>query len=48
MCLFNLRERERAQAGKRQRGREKIPSRLHAVNTEPDTGLDIMNGEIMT
>ena len=35
------------------RGREKeeekrIPSRLHAVTTEPDTGLELRNREIMT
>ena len=28
-------------------GRERIPSRLHTVSTEPDTGLDLMNCEIM-
>ena len=27
---------------------EKIPSRLHAVSTEPHMGLDVMNCEIMT
>ena len=40
-------EREQAQAGERQReGRERIPSRLHTVNTEPDSGLDLLNYEI--
>ena len=28
--------------------RERIPSRLHAVCTESNMGLDPMNGEIMT
>ena len=34
--------------GQRERGRERIPSRLHAVSAEPDTGLKLMNHEIMT
>ena len=28
--------------------RERIPSKLHAVSTEPNEGLDPMNYEIMT
>ena len=32
----------------RERGRERIPSRLCAVRTEPDTELEITNQEIMT
>ena len=32
----------------RERGRERIPSRLHTVSTEPDVGLDLTNHEIMT
>ena len=32
----------------RERGRERIPSRLHTVNTEPDRGLDPMSREIVT
>ena len=47
-----LRERESAQGrGKgreKGRGRKKIPSRLHAVSSEPNAGLDPMNGEIRT
>ena len=31
-----------------ERGRERIPSRLHAVSTEPDAGLELTNREIMT
>ena len=45
------RERERTTmrgGTQRERGRERIPSRLHAVSTEPNTGLDPMNHEIMT
>ena len=30
-----------------ERGREKIPSRLHAVGVEPKLGLDPMNHEVM-
>ena len=29
-------------------GRERIPSRLHAVSTEPDAGLFLTDHEIMT
>ena len=36
------RERER------EREREKIPSRLHAVHTEPNAELNVMNSEIVT
>ena len=32
----------------REMGRERIPSRLHAVSTETDKGLEPMNCEIMT
>ena len=32
----------------RERGRERIPSRLYAVSTEPDAGLGLMEWEIMT
>ena len=46
------REREGEGEGERERERERekerIPSRLHAVRTEPDVGLSLMNGEIMT
>ena len=34
--------------GKAERGRERIPSRLCAVNIEPDTGLELRNHEIVT
>ena len=34
--------------GKRERERERIPSRLLIVSTEPDAGLHLTNYEIMT
>ena len=47
-----MRERERGRETKwgrgRERGRERIPSRLCAVSVEPDVGLDPMNRGIMT
>ena len=32
----------------RERGRHRIGSRLQAVSTEPDVGLELVNHEIMT
>ena len=32
----------------RERERERIPSRLHTVSTEPNAGLELTNREIMT
>ena len=53
--LFSLRgwqrerERERAQAEEEQRERgERIPSRLHAINAEPDMRLKPTDHKIMT
>ena len=50
--LFILLEGEKEQVGgterERERERERVPSRLHAVSTEPDTGLELTNCEIMT
>ena len=34
--------------GGAERERMRLPSRLHAVKVQPDTGLDPMNCEIMT
>ena len=38
----------RAGEGQRERGRQRIPSRLHAVSTEPDMGLGLTNCEMVT
>ena len=32
----------------RERGRERIPSRLRPINAEPDLGLNLMNRKIKT
>ena len=42
------REREQEGEGQRERERKRILSRLHAVSTEPDVGLELTDGEIMT
>ena len=42
------REREFKWGRDREKGRERIPSRVHAVSMEPDAGLNPMNREIMT
>ena len=42
--LLILRERER----EREREVERIPSRLRAVSTDPDAGLELKNREITT
>ena len=34
--------------GRGRERREKIPSRLYAISTEPDVGLELMNCEITT
>ena len=50
VCLFVftiLREREREE-GQREGGRKGIPSRPHAVRSEPDVGLDLTNRKVMT
>ena len=48
-CLFFLfEERQSTCASEQGRDRERIPSRLHAISTEPDTGPDLTNREIMT
>ena len=41
-------EREKVGDGPREKGRERIPSRFCAVSIEPNSGLDLMNHEIMT
>ena len=53
-CLFILRERQGERESERDRenepgrGRERIPSRVHAVSAEADVGLDLTNHEIIT
>ena len=46
--LFILREKAQVREWQGERERERIPSRLCADSTEPDTELDLMNREIMT
>ena len=41
-------ERQHEQGRDRERERERIPSRIHAVSSEPDMGLEPMKCEIMT
>ena len=48
MFIYFEREKEREGGVERERGRERISNRLHAVSTEPYVGLDPMNHEIMT
>ena len=52
LCISSEREDVRAHArtgrGESERGRERIPSRLHAVSTGPAAGLDLTNREIVT
>ena len=47
-----LRDRERKSTNgggaERERERDRIPSRLHAIGTEPDSGLELTNREIVT
>ena len=45
--LFILREGE-SRKGAERGGGEQIPSRLHTVSEEPDTGLKLTNCKIMT
>ena len=46
LSLFILRKRMRRVRAERG-GRERIPSRLHTVSTEPNAGLELTNREIM-
>ena len=41
-------EQQRERGTERERERGRIPSRLHAVSTELDPGLNLMTCEIMT
>ena len=42
------RDRETTSGAGAERGRERIPGRLHTVSAEPDAGLKLINHEIMT
>ena len=48
--FLSLFEREGAQAGeeRRERERDRIPSRFYTVSTEPYVRLELTNHEIMT
>ena len=49
ISLFILRESTQLGEGDRERERrERIPSRLRAVNADPNVGLHLINREIMT
>ena len=45
---MGVRQKERGQGRGRERGRVRITSSFCSVNAEPDAGLELMNGEIMT
>ena len=49
-CCFLERDREQAGEGQREEGdtESEAGSRLRAVSTEPDAGLELTNCEIMT
>ena len=42
------RERESTSRERAEKERDRIPSRLHTVSTEPNAGLDLTNQEVMT
>ena len=46
--IYFEREREHELGMGRERGRQRIPSRLCADSKEPNTGLELTNHEIMT
>ena len=48
MFIYFERERESTSRGGAERGRQRFPSRLHAVSTEPNVELEFTNHEIMT
>ena len=49
MFIYFERKRERERVCEQERGREgeKISRRLHTVSTQPDTGLELTNLEIV-
>ena len=48
MFIYFERERERESRAGAEREEERLPSRLHAVSAEADTGLNSTNRETMT
>ena len=40
--------RDSTSRGEAERRRERLPSRLRTASTEPDSGLELMNCEIVT
>ena len=48
MFTYFKTESKHAWESDRERGRERIPGRLCTVRTEPSTGLELTNHEIMT
>ena len=47
-CFFKVYLFKREHGGGEEKGRERIPSRIRDVSTEPDTGLDPTSHEIVT
>ena len=46
--MYFEREREGTSRGRAERRRDRIPSRLCTISTEPDAGLEPTNREITT
>ena len=48
LLIYFERKSENKRGRGREKGKERIPSRLHAVSIEPKAGLELTNCEIMT
>ena len=48
MFMYLFGGKEKAGKGVEREERERIPSRFHAISTEPNVGLDLSNCEIVT
>ena len=46
--MYFERDRGSVSRGGAERGRKRIPNRLHTASAEPDAGLELTNCEIMT
>ena len=46
LLIYFEREKACEQGRGRERGRERIPSRIHVVSAEPDVGLNVMSHEL--